>query len=302
MIARNNQYDFLGGDSLVHSYNKRRNKWETHVIRRSWSDQFARVSIGLLVFVYLLNALILQLFSVYNTPTSESVVSPLTQEIHQKVDGQVPTQLHSFDNIPLTGALLANIAGKTYNPDFSGYRISGYVNLMSSDQSLYLDSADEDTPTNYYMRVYLISHEQGHINQKQVAANASLGFPSYTNPIKTIAYSITLHNLSKDLSAYKVEFKHKWDNELVLHSLESNAECAAVANTGYTGLTAFMNYSTVEGCNVDSIAAAITLRDLEWPTPENVESHKAEAQNILNTLPSDKTLWVDSLYNDTYNQ
>lgn len=141
--------------------------------------------------------------------------------------------------------------------------VLGYVNMMSEDNVIHVGTKAADI--HNYKTYEFLKHEQMHIYQKELVAEKSGGYPSYSNPLQTLIYSINLIKLNNDLVVLMPELDTKIPS--LVAGLESSADCYATPSGEINDYAYY--YPTYLGsnlCTPEQIAITNNLAAGVWPT------------------------------------
>lgn len=150
--------------------------------------------------------------------------------------------------------------------------ISGYVNILSPEPTIYIDGDEFKKPPA--QTHYLYKHELAHVLQKELVAKRVGGYPSASNPIVSFAYYYTFIKLNADFDAAMP----KADEHAIVQSsfagLELSADCFAQKD-GQAEPLAYMGNSR---CNAEQRYIALSLLSERWPSPlteaEKIKANK----------------------------
>lgn len=177
--------------------------------------------------------------------------------------------------------------------------VVGYVNVFNAKNTIYFAKPNWDG-AGVVDNQNLFFHEYGHVAQKNLVAKVSGGYPSKSNPIRSIMYYVNTIRLNNALSHYKTTFKPK--STYLLGGYESDADCISqVLGASRTDL----QYVNAKGCSREDLITAYTVLQGEWPSKKNVAqyahinlSKQSIASKIANESLMNVIKGVDKLPDD----
>ncbi len=160
----------------------------------------------------------------------------------------------------------------------AGVQAAGYVPMLEDQDEINLITTENFSPygdvANGYRSVVL--HEYAHILQKRVLeANCGASYG---------ARALCLPQLESLLAAYGDQSEHP--ETTLLPGLETSADC--ILDT--YGAGANLHGYQQGHCSVDQLAAALAIRNGEWPDETTVASYQEQAQVLLAELSNTKGL------------
>lgn len=99
----------------------------------------------------------------------------------------------------------------------------GYVNVTSPESKIFLTESPEKSSAFYDM---ILSHEAFHLVQKEYIAEKSGGYPTLTNPVRTVKFLYNAWKLNNQLEKAMPPVKEGKRNPFT-SGLEASADCAA---------------------------------------------------------------------------
>lgn len=225
--------------------------------------------------VFLLNALIIT----FAQPSlGENVDFANTERFNMTLNGEEITVI-AVDTLQSGGV-----------PGFT-FKAAGYVNAFQEDNIIYVDPTG--LPDSSMIFTYLLTHEYGHIAQKELIAEASGGYPSYWNPVTSAIFYFNTVRLNTELEPYSHDIQdsvHEEHGDLPFSNIESNADCYVQSE----GIWPFeYSYIGYDFCTSEQLGAAYAVANHDWPTPEVVAGYVTLIENgtlVPYTLEKDKTI------------
>ena len=211
--------------------------------------------------VFLLNAIIITL----SQPSlGDPVDFASTERFNLILDGQEVTVV-AVDNLQSGGV-----------PGFT-FEAAGYVNALQEENVIYINPTD--LPDSSMVFTYLLTHEYGHIEQKELIAQVSGGYPSYWNPITSAIFYYNTLRLNTELEPYAHDFQdsvHEEHGFMPFNNIESNADCYVQGE----GIWPFeYSYIGYEFCTYEQLGASYAIANGEWPTEEVVSGYVTQIEN-----------------------
>lgn len=142
----------------------------------------------------------------------------------------------------------------------TGVHPTGYVNMLSSEEIIYIQDFGDELP-EYYSAAVL--HEYAHIIQKNLVASYSSN--SYESYVKLIELNALLSENTPALNPIHDDL----ETPTVFIGLETNADCIAALLPSQ--LYIFSYVDNITGCSPHDLATAKSIMEGEWPTPENIK-------------------------------
>lgn len=142
---------------------------------------------------------------------------------------------------------------------------SGYVNFAEAEPKVYVKQAHIDAaPTPEALRQFYI-HEELHLKQKELVAEAAGGYPSHSNPLQSARYFFNLFRLESDLRSLMPELREAGLSPF--GGLEASADCYSVPRTGTELAPALFepHYVKWDSCTAEAVEIADRLAAGEWP-------------------------------------
>lgn len=139
--------------------------------------------------------------------------------------------------------------------------ISGYVNILSPEPTIYINGTEFKKPP--VQTHYLYKHELAHVLQKELVAKKVGGYPSVSNPFVSFAYYYTFIKLNSDFNAVMPEA----DEQAMVHSSFSGLELSADCFAQKDGQSEPMAYLGGTECNPEQRYIALSLLSERWPSP-----------------------------------
>lgn len=190
----------------------------------------------------------------------------LQQGVPEKVASQYGTiSVVLLDDLKAGG--IGNLASGT----------TGYVNVLSSSPTVYLNGMEYKEAPN--QSSYIYRHELAHILQKELIAEKAGGYPSVSNPWVSFSYYGELLKLNHDFA----ETMPKGNQDAYRHSLfsglETGADCFAQADIPDEAMT----YVGTEFCSSEQRYISLYMLTERWPSPLTEEEKVRSGISLTGT-------------------
>ena len=152
---------------------------------------------------------------------------------------------------------------------------TGYVNVLSSSPTIYLDGIKYKKAPE--QSSYIYQHELAHVLQKELIARKAGGYPSVANPFVSFAYYGQLLKLNNDFDVLMPKGNQDAYRHSPFSGLESGADCFAQSNHPEEVMT----YIGTDFCSPEQRNIALGLLSNRWPAPLSDEE-KVEARIPVN--------------------
>jgi hypothetical protein len=144
---------------------------------------------------------------------------------------------------------------------------NGYVNMVSDDPEMYITSLKNPDSASF-PNTQLFRHESFHVVQKELIAEASGGYPSYWNPIRSFIYYANTARMNNDLQALmpKVNTEKQF---VTAPGLEAAADCYAQPESSASSPQYYFGgYIFPLHCDAEQKKILDLMEDEDrWPSP-----------------------------------
>lgn len=205
---------------------------------KRWALWIAGVLTVLVGALYGVNALILFMVQPVNVQAGDM------GEFAERYDG---VQLIVLDDLKSGG--VGNLAMEAM----------GYVNVLSSEQVIYVDRTVAEKSSSYVD--YFINHEYAHVAQKKLIAQEMGGYPSVDNPWFSMAYYAKVLELNSTLDSL-MPVAEGVDDHSAFDGLEKMADCAAQSPENADRKLEYVGHAQ---CNYKQKWTALAVEEEIWP-------------------------------------
>lgn len=207
--------------------------WKTVIRTVGWTGAIVSA-------VYAVNAIVMLAFGVSGNVISREVLEDGVAE---------GTEVAMFEDAPVL---------------FGYMPTEGYVDMTDPSMTINLAERTQELykPDDFAL---LMKHEQFHLVQKALVADAAGGFPSFENPYRTFRYLTELWHLESDLRGLMPDLFPMAKERVFAHGIETSADCYAQPSdlpVQYSGF--YMEHDTV--CSPEQVYIVQQMERGVWPT------------------------------------
>lgn len=144
----------------------------------------------------------------------------------------------------------------------------GYVNLLKEGRDIYINKDITDKPISVRTS-FLYRHEVAHVDQKELVAKKAGGYPTWSNPVRTVKYFYYLYKLDSDYQKIMPGLVEGHKGFVPFPGLEAAADCRAMPmKDGWGQKNGGSTYTDSTTCSYTHKKVSISAMSGKWPTEE----------------------------------